>query len=335
MLPVIGVRLHGGMAPKTCMQLSRVAELNGFTSVWFAENPFDRGVLPTAAACAITTEQIKVGIGVFNPYNRHPTLIAMEMGALDELSNGRAMLGIGSGIGTAIERMGLSYAKPVGAVRDAIHIVRAMMRGETVTYDGSVFSVRNVKIGYTPPRPDMPILMAAMGDQALRMCGRVADGLMVSNMCPPAYTERALNILAESAENAGRPAPVHVIHYVPCVARLDRNEARTAVKAPIASMLAAYWAIGEHTPTIREAMIRDSTISKDEFAALIGRVQAGEEAEEVLDDRFVDDYSIAGDLDDCLAGVKRFAEAGASELVLSFIGDQPATDMEFFGSALL
>ena len=85
MLPVIGVRLHGGMAPKTCMQLSRVAELNGFTSVWFAENPFDRGVLPTAAACAITTEQIKVGIGVFNPYNRHPTLIAMEMGALDEL----------------------------------------------------------------------------------------------------------------------------------------------------------------------------------------------------------------------------------------------------------
>ena len=126
MLPVIGVRLHGGMAPKTCMQLSRVAELNGFASVWFAENPFDRGVLPTAAACAITTEQIKVGIGVFNPYNRHPTLIAMEMGALDELSNGRAMLGIGSGIGTAIERMGLSYAKPVGAVRDAIHIVRAM-----------------------------------------------------------------------------------------------------------------------------------------------------------------------------------------------------------------
>ena len=96
------------------------------------------------------------------------------------------------------------------AVRDAIHIVRAMMRGETVTYDGSVFSVRNVKIGYTPPRPDMPILMAAMGDQALRMCGRVADGLMVSNMCPPAYTERALNILAESAKNAGRPAPVPI-----------------------------------------------------------------------------------------------------------------------------
>ena len=108
MLPVMGVRLHGGMAPKACVELSEVAEQSGFKSVWFAENPFDRGVLPAAAACAVATKRIRVGIGVFNPYNRHPTLIAMKMGALDELSDGRAMLGIGSGIGTAIERMGIS-----------------------------------------------------------------------------------------------------------------------------------------------------------------------------------------------------------------------------------
>jgi alkanesulfonate monooxygenase SsuD/methylene tetrahydromethanopterin reductase-like flavin-dependent oxidoreductase (luciferase family) len=189
-------------------------------------------------------------------------------------------------------------------------------------------------MGHTLARTDMPIFMAAMGDQALALCGHVADGLMVSNMCPPGYTVRALTILAESAEKAGRPAPAHVVHYVPCVARPDRNEARTVAKASIAGMLSAYWAIGEHTPAIRQAMFRDSTIPKDEFAAVVGRIQAGEEVAEVLDDRFVDDYSIAGNLDDCLAGAKRFANAGATEIVLTFIGEQPATDIVYFGSAL-
>ena len=72
---------------------------------------------------------------MFNPYNRHPTLIAMEIGALDELAQGRARLGIGSGIASATERMGLRTDRPLAAVRDAITIVRAMLSGEEVNYE--------------------------------------------------------------------------------------------------------------------------------------------------------------------------------------------------------
>ena len=79
-------------------------------------------------------------------------------------------------------RMGLSYEKPLAAVRDAITIVRGMMKGESVTYNGNVFSVTNVKLEFPVPRPNMPIYMAATGDQSLRVCGQVADGLMISNM---------------------------------------------------------------------------------------------------------------------------------------------------------
>jgi hypothetical protein len=71
----IGLRLHGGLDPRHCVELARAAEANNFASVWFAENPFERGVLPTAAACAAATERIRIGIGVWNPFNRHPTLI--------------------------------------------------------------------------------------------------------------------------------------------------------------------------------------------------------------------------------------------------------------------
>ena len=72
-----------------------------------------------AAACAVVTRTVQIGAGVFNPYNRHPTLIAMEIGALDELAGGRVRLGVGSGIGFAIERMGFSYGKPLTTLREA------------------------------------------------------------------------------------------------------------------------------------------------------------------------------------------------------------------------
>jgi 5,10-methylenetetrahydromethanopterin reductase len=273
-------------------------------------------------------------MGVFNPYNRHPTLIAMEIGALDELAHGRASLGLGSGIGDRVTRMGLSYEKPLGAVRDAITIVRGMLRGESVTYQGSVFSVTNVKLEYKALRPDLPIYMAATGDQALRMCGRIADGLMISNMCPPGYTVRALELLAEGAAKAGRQPPKTIIQYVPCVARKDRREARDVVKATVGEMLSAYWTMGEKWPAVRDAMLRGSGIPEPEFVAAIGRIKAGEKAVDVLDERFTDAYSIAGNADDCLTAMNRFGDIGVTELVITFVGDQPIVDMGYLSEGL-
>src|SRR5207302_4696929 len=135
-----------------------------------------RGALPAASACAAATTTIGIGIGVFNPYNRHPTLMAMEIGALDELAQGRVRLGIGSGIAAATERMGLSPDRPLAAVRDAFTIVRALLRGEEVTYAGRLFSAQRAKLEFKPLRSDVPVLMAARGEQALALCGRIADG---------------------------------------------------------------------------------------------------------------------------------------------------------------
>src|ERR671931_554612 len=127
-LPKLSIRLHGGLDPRCCIELAKIADARGFDTVWLAENPFNRGVLPAASACAAATSRVRIGIGVFNPYNRHPTLIAMEIGALDELAQGRARLGIGSGIAASTDRMGLSTDRPLAAVRDAITIVRAMLK---------------------------------------------------------------------------------------------------------------------------------------------------------------------------------------------------------------
>ena len=333
-LPRIGVRLHGGLAPRRCIELAQIVEANGFASLWFAENPFHRGVLPAVSACVAATRRIHIGIGVVNPYSRHPSLIAMEFAALDELAQGRALLGIGPGIGAQIERMGFKY-RPLATMQDAVHIVRAMLRGDTVTYRGPVFSVEAVALGFRPLRPDLPIYMAAMGDRSLELCGRIADGLIVSNMCPPAYTERAVGIVRRGA--AGTPRDIaqpNIVQYVPAVIRPDRVEARRAVKAAMGDMLAAFWPTNAAWPPVRDTIVRCSGIPKAEVMSALVRLRGGESADAVLDDRYIDAFAIAGNAEDCLAQAMRYRHAGVAELALTFAGDQPAIDMAYFGAAL-
>lgn len=331
-LPWFGVRLHQGLAPGECVALAQAAEAAGFASVWFAENPFDRGVLPAVSACAALTERIAIGVGVVTPYNRHPSLIAMEFGALDELAKGRVLLGIGSGIGVRIERLGLAY-RPLAALEDAVRIVRGLLCGDEVTYRGRVFSADRIKLGFRTPRPDMPIYLASMGDKSLALCGRIGDGLIVSNMCPPGYTERAVAIIAESAAAAGRPMP-RIVQYVPCVVRPDPDEARRAALTAIADMLTMFWPAGERWPPLRDTIARCSGIPRQEIVAALDRLRRGEPAETVLDGRFVAAFAVAGTAEDCLTQAQRYRRAGVDELVLTFAGDQAGADMTYFGAAV-
>ena len=325
----VGLRLHGGLDPNRCVELAKAAETNNFASVWFAENPFERGVLPMAAACAVATRRIRIGIGVWNPFNRHPSLIAMEIGALDELAKGRISLGIGSGLTSAIRKLGLDDRKPLAALGDTFHILRGLLRGNEITHSGAVFSAHGVKLAYRPPRPDMPIFMAARGDKALQLCGRISDGLMVSNMCPPGYTARAVDIVRQAAVEAGRTMRASVVQYVPCIAGPDGAQARRAIKPTLATMLRQFWAV----PTARSAM-RYGDIPEAELEAAVDRIAGGEPPESVLCDRFVDAFTIAGTADECRDRINAYADAGVTELVLTFVGANPVADVAYLGRAL-
>jgi 5,10-methylenetetrahydromethanopterin reductase len=331
--PLFGVRLGGATPPGICVELAKLAEGRGYTSLWFPENPFGRGALPAAAACAAATRRIKIGLGAVNPYNRHPTLIAMEAGALDELAQGRVRLGIGSGIGAAVRQMGYDYERPLSAVRDAIHIVRAMLRGESVTYRGRVFSVAEARLGYRPPRPGLPIMMAAMGDRALALAGAVADGLIVSNLCPLGYTGRAVAILRRAAAKAGRPLS-DIVQYVPCSPGHDGAAARRIARQAIGEMMAAFWPTGDVWPPWRETIVAESGIPRAEFAAALARLRRGEPAVQVLDARYVEAFAIAGTAEECLEQASAYRHAGIDELALGFIGPEPHAGVAALADAL-
>ncbi len=333
MLPRLSVRLHGGLSPQRCVEQARAAEAAGIDAIWFAENPFHRGTTPAAAACAVATTRLGIGAGVFNPYSRHPSLIAMEIGALDELAAGRVRLGIGSGIGFAIERMGFSYAKPLTTLREAIVIIRALLRGDEVTHAGEAFNLRGVKLDYRA-RADIPIFMAARGEQSIKACGELADGMLVSNMCTASFVAKAVSILHGAARGAGRTATPAVVQYMPCHVHPDRGEAQRAAKRSVAEMLPAYWRLGQRLPAAKTALTDGSGIAEAEIAGAVDRLKAGEPASAVLDERYVAAFTLAGNAQDCRAQAEVYARAGVTELALTFAGDTAAADMATAARAL-
>ena len=324
--PALALRCHGGLTPAQCVEQAVAAERAGFSTLWFAENPFSRGAWPAAAACAVSTRRIRIGLGVFNPHTRHPTLMAMEIAAFDELADGRAVLGIGTGIPSRISKTHARVDRPIAAVRDAVAITRGLLRGDTVTYIGKAFSAEGVRLDFTPRRAAVPILTAAMGDQALRLCGEIADGVIVSNLVPPAFTRRAVAIIGAAAPSA----PPEVVQYVPCAVGDDGTEARARAKRSVAGMLMAYAATA--SAATRAAM--SGYGHPEDLERAMQRLTRGERAEDVLDDRLLADYAIAGTPTECLAQCRVYAEAGVTELALAPVGDRGVEDIGRLARAL-
>ncbi len=330
--PRIALRVHGGLPARECAAQARAAEEAGFSTVWFAENPFARGAMPGLAASALATSTIRLGVGIFNPFNRHPTLIAMEMAALDELSDGRVVLGIGSGI--RLGQMGIAVPRRIAAVRDAIHIASRLLRGESVEYEGPVFSARGVRLECPLRRAAVPICMAAMGDQALDLCGRIADGLMISNLSPPAFTRRAVGLVAQGARAAGRSMPAEVVQYVTGAIDDNRHQVRRRAKAAVGAMLVAYCHYGRASAATQSAVRDFNGLAREEFERIVRRLALGEPGAGVIDDALLDRYAVAGTVSECLDRCDAYGDAGATELGLWFAGDQPLHDIARLGRAL-
>jgi 5,10-methylenetetrahydromethanopterin reductase len=254
--------------------------------------------------------------------------MAMEIAAFDELCEGRAVLGIGAGIPSRVSRMQVATDRPIAAVRDAVTLTRRLLRGEIVTYAGKVFSADGVRLELSPRRADLPILTAAMGNQALRLCGEVADGVIISNLAPPAFTRRAVGIIREAAARVGRAAPREVVQYVPCAVGDDGDEARRRAKTAVAAMLVAYR--GTASAATRTAMNDYNGLTADEFAQAMTRVERGDP----LDDRLLAQYAVAGTAEECLAQCRAYAEAGVTELALAPVGQHGAKDIARLGKKL-
>ena len=150
-----------------------------------------------------------------------------------EISGGKFVLGIGSGAihNPAFQRsLGLPNVGPIGAMREYLTTVRALLRGESVEHEGKAITLHGISIGFTPPR--VPVALGALGPQMLRLAGEASDGAAL-NWCTPETIAWSRELVAEGAKKAGRdPSEIAMIEYIRICVDEDEDVARRAfVKA--------------------------------------------------------------------------------------------------------
>src|SRR5262249_23974167 len=190
--------------------VSRVAELGalcerlGFDSYWVADQRWMRDVWVSLTATATRTSRILLGTRVTDPYVRHPALTAVAVASLDELSGGRAILGLGAG-GSGFREMGIERKKPVTALREAIELIRRLLAGEEVDYPGELVRFHRGALEFTARR-EIPVVIVARGPKILELGGRVADGVMVASMASPPAVKWGIEHVRAGMRKAGRSA---------------------------------------------------------------------------------------------------------------------------------
>lgn len=288
---------------------SREAESLGCSFVWANDDRLQKDLFGVLAALALGTERVRLGPGVTNPYSRHPALLAAGIATLDELSGGRAVLGLGAG-GTNHRALGVERRAPVATMRDAIRLVRGLLRGETVTVEGPVVSARDAVLDFEPPRPDVPIYVGARGPRMLELAGELADGAIVGNLATVEGWSYARARVRAGAERAGRdPAEVSLVAWFYCSLADDPELARDAVRPMVATSLV----------TSRPILADLGLELPERFAATMARLgwsvseAAVREAGAVLPAEALEWFSLAGTPAECRARLERLL-AGFPEI---------------------
>ena len=138
----LGIEL---LPDKPCYEVEYLAVLSencGYESVWITEHYNNRNPYPILSLIALKTSKVEIGVGVTNPYTMHPALICSAIMTVDEISNGRAVLGISAGDKTTLESIGIRRKKPLRYVKEAVEIMKSLMNGERVEYEGEIFRMR-------------------------------------------------------------------------------------------------------------------------------------------------------------------------------------------------
>lgn len=173
--------------------IAQRAENHGFDRCWvYDEGLATRDVHVTMAAIALATTWLQVGPGITNPYTRHPAQTASAIATLDEISGGRAFLGIGAGGSLTLNPLTIERQRPLTAVREAIEISRALFSGERVDHHGELFGLASAQL--EGGRPDIEIWLAGRGPKILALGGEVADGVMLDFIHKPSLGDAVAGV---------------------------------------------------------------------------------------------------------------------------------------------
>ncbi len=209
---------HEQFQPETLVDHAVLAEEAGFDMVmvsehfhpWVDDESASGFAFSTLGAIAAETESVEIVTAVTTPLFRyHPGVIAQMAATVDRLSDGRFILGVGTGENLNEGPLGYEfprYAERASRMNEALQIMRRLLDGEKLTYSGEWYQTDRARL-YSPPLSDVPIWMAAGGPKSAALAAVRADGIITSVKDPAETQEKVIYPAQAAAEEAGKPMP--------------------------------------------------------------------------------------------------------------------------------
>jgi 5,10-methylenetetrahydromethanopterin reductase len=288
------------------VELAQLCEDEGLDRFGVSDWRFYQDCFVVMTACLQATTKLEVESLVTDPYVRHPSLTALAHATMDDLSRGRAILGIGAGVEQPTF-WGYERKLPMTAVREAVEICRRMFAGETVTLHGREMSVEGAKLNFTPFRSDLPILIAARGGRMLELAGELADIVHLASFFVNAGHHREnLEHVKRGAERSGRRMGTFEIDIsMPCSVSEDRPAARRAAKRPAAQGI-LWTAAAERYSRGRKDWLRPKqfNVPEDVIEALASwdfwtQAHFPDRLADLISDDVLDQFALAGTPEEC------------------------------------
>jgi 5,10-methylenetetrahydromethanopterin reductase len=259
-------------------------------------------------ACLQATTRLQVASLVTEPYVRNPAVTAAAIATLDDLSGGRAILGIGAGVESSsrvwTSPWGHTRPHPVQAVREAVEVSRRMWRGEEVTLEGSVVHVEQARLSFSG-RPDTRVMIAARSPRMLQLAGELADIVHLASFFGNVGHHREnLAQVRSGAERAGRAwGSFEIDISLPCSISADRDAARQAAKRPAA--IGILWTSARDEYALKGWQRPASFSVPSSVVAALSRwnfrnePQLPDELADLITDDILDEFALAGTPEEC------------------------------------
>jgi alkanesulfonate monooxygenase SsuD/methylene tetrahydromethanopterin reductase-like flavin-dependent oxidoreductase (luciferase family) len=313
---------------KLYLRAAQLADELGYDSFWLPEAwGYEVFSLLTEVACH--TKRIRLGTGIINVFSRSPGLIAMHAATLDEISEGRVVLGLGTSGKRVIEGFhGRGFDRPLTQVRDVIRVVRTLLAGGKLHEAGAeLVAYRPFELAMKPLRREIPIYVAALKDKAIESIGELADG-WIPTFWPYERLAEGRSLIEAGAKRAGRdPSKIVTAPFTTVlpVGPAGAHMAKDIIAFYIGGMgdyyieLLTRFGFGEECKRI-DALYKDKAT----------RAQAAG----AVTDGMIEALTIAGDPQHCIAELKRRRQFGIDLPILNLPVNMPWELVEGFIRAM-
>ena len=302
------------------MAFAQYAESKGFEAVWQAESRLVREATVPMAAFASVTNNIKVGSGVVDCWSRNPARLAATFSTLDDLAPGRVILGIGAWWDPLAQKVGISRAKPLRAMREIVTAVRALLHNENVTFNGEFVHFDGIELDYVYQErraKDVPIYIGATGMQMMELTGEIADGVVLNYLVSPDYNKQAIEALQTGANKAGRKIEdIDRPQLVVCSVHEDRQTALDMAREMVTQYL------GQQPHIMKASGVPQSLLDKvGEVLTWPATHEQVTAASKLVPDEIVQMLTASGTPAEARAQVRHYLNNGATCPILYPLGD--------------